>query len=266
MKRFAWLTDIHLNFLAPEEVAAFIRDLAHVECDGFIVSGDIGEADDVVAYLDAFESEATRPVYFVLGNHDFYRGSIADVRAAVEKICAERANLHWLARAGVVGVTDRTCLVGHDGWGDGRLGDYWGSNVELNDWWLIEEFAGLEKDQRLLKLQALGEESALHFRTVLPDALARFRNVVVVTHVPPFREACWYEGRTSDDHWLPHFTCRAVGDVLVDAMRNAPGRTMLVLCGHTHGLGEAQILPNLRVLTGGAIYGRPAVQRTLHFE
>jgi hypothetical protein len=247
-------------------VGAFIRDLARVECDGFIVSGDIGEADDVSAYLDAFATEDSRPVYFVLGNHDFYRGSITGVRAEIEKVCAKRANLHWLARAEVVGVTDQSCLIGHDGWGDGRLGDYWSSNVELNDWWLIEEFAGLEKDQRLLRLQELGDEAALHLRTVLPDALARFRNVVVVTHVPPFREACWYEGRTSDDHWLPHFTCRAVGEVLVDAMRNAPDRAMLVLCGHTHGAGEAQILPNLRVLTGGAIYGRPTVQQILNLE
>lgn len=32
---------------------------------------------------------------------------------------------------------------------------------------------------------------------------------------------------------------------------------------HTHGSGEAQILPNLRVLTGGARYGAPVVQRVL---
>jgi hypothetical protein len=29
--------------------------------------------------------------------------------------------------------------------------------------------------------------------------------------------------------------------------------------------GEAQVLPNLRVLTGGAEYGRPEVQRVLAF-
>ena len=36
---------------------------------------------------------------------------------------------------------------------------------------------------------------------------------------------------------------------------------MTVLCGHTHGEGQAQILPNLKVLTGGAKYGEPRVQR-----
>ena len=38
---------------------------------------------------------------------------------------------------------------------------------------------------------------------------------------------------------------------------------MTVLCGHTHGRGEARILENLLVLTGGATYGKPEVQRIL---
>jgi hypothetical protein len=29
---------------------------------------------------------------------------------------------------------------------------------------------------------------------------------------------------------------------------------MVVLCGHTHGSGELEVLPNLRVLTGGSKY------------
>ena len=87
--------------------------------------------------------------------------------------------------------------------------------------------------------------------------------VIVLTHVPPFREACWHRGRVSDDEWLPHFACRAVGEALVEAMAAHPECEMTVLCGHTHSAGEAQVLPNLRVLTGGAEYGRPEVQRVL---
>jgi hypothetical protein len=83
------------------------------------------------------------------------------------------------------------------------------------------------------------------------------------THVPPFRESCWHEGQVSNDDWLPLFTCKAVGDVLVEAMAAAPDQKMTVLCGHAHGGGEAEILPNLRVLTGGARYGNPAVQQVI---
>jgi 3',5'-cyclic-AMP phosphodiesterase len=138
----------------------------------------------------------------------------------------------------------------------------------LNDFGLIGEFDGFDEDPatRLAKLHALGDESADHFRAVLPEALSNFQHVVVLTHVPPFREACWHEGRISDDHWLPFFACKAVGDALRDAMAAAPSQQMTVLCGHTHGSGEAQMLPNLCVLTGKAVYGRPCVQRVLEVE
>ncbi len=231
--------------------------------DGILLSGDIAEAPDVGLYLALFDKVLGRPTYFVLGNHDFYRGTIAGVRQKVVALCAACPDLHWLPQSGVVALTENTGLVGHDGWGDGRLGHYWGLAVHLNDWRLIGEFIGLDPARRLETLHALGDEAAAHFATVLPEALERFRHIVVVTHVPPFREACWYDGRISDDNWLPHFTCKAVGDVLARMMAAHPEHQMTVLCGHTHGAGEAQVLPNLRVLTGGALYRKPALQRVL---
>ena len=248
----AWLTDIHLNFVRPPALEAFLDMLAETEADAFAITGDIGEADDVAIHLHTIAERVPKPVYFVLGNHDFYRGSIAGVREKIRALCTVMPNLHWMPDAGVVPFTEETCLVGADGWGDGRLGDYHGSDVMLNDFGLIGEFDGFEEDPktRLAKLHALGDEAAAHFRTILPEALARFRHIVVLTHVPPFREVCWHEGKISDDAWLPFFSCKAVGDALVEAM-SASDREMTVLCGHTHGGGEAQILPNLRVLTGG---------------
>lgn len=263
--KLAWLTDVHLNFLRPAGLDAFLGSLADTEADAFLIGGDVGEAPDVGRHLNAIDNALRRPVYFVLGNHDFYRGSITRVRKTVRQLCAACPDLHWLPDAGVVRLTADTCLVGHDGWGDGRLGDYHGSDVLLNDFGLIAEFGGFDEDpaERLSKLHALGDEAAAHFRAVLPDALARFRHVLVLTHVPPFREACWHEGRLSNDAWLPFFTCKAVGDVLAEAIRTHLDREMTVLCGHTHGAGEAEILPNLRVSTGGAMYGEPRVQRVI---
>src|SRR4051812_24169455 len=234
MKRLAWLTDIHLNFLRPPALEAFFDALAGTAADAFAISGDIGEADNVAVHLHTIAERVERPVYFVLGNHDFYRGSIAEVREKVRALCHVAPNLDWMPDAGVVPLTDEACLIGHDGWGDGRLGDYRGSDVMLNDFGLIAEFGGFDEhpDERLAKLHALGDEAGAHFRAVLPGALARFRHVVVVTHVPPFREACWYQGEISDDNWLPFFACKAAGDALREAMTAAPDRRMTVLCGH----------------------------------
>ena len=127
--KLTWVTDVHLNFLDTEDVEAFFRTLADTLSDAILLSGDIGEAHDVAQFLNALDTAVQRPIYFVLGNHDFYRGSIAGVRAKVEALCSACPNLHWLPKAGVVPLTADTCLVGHDGWGDGRLGDYWDSTV-----------------------------------------------------------------------------------------------------------------------------------------
>lgn len=263
MKRVTWLTDVHLNFLEKAEAEAFYQTVAGEQPDAVVLSGDIGEAPDLAIHLSNMVSCLNCPLYFVLGNHDFYRGSIGGVRAKVEALCAVCPQLHWLPRDGVVQLTEETGLVGHDGWGDGRLGNYWSLAIRLNDWRLIEDFAGLDHKKLYAKLNALGDEAAAHLRAVLPAALQRFPQVIVVTHVPPFREASWHEGGTSNDDWLPHFSCKAVGDVLLEAMTTHADRTMTVLCGHTHGAGDVQILPNLKVLTGGAVYGHPHIQSTL---
>ena len=220
----------------------------------------MGEAPDLLGQLEGLDVRLGLPTYFVLGDHDLRRGSIARVRAEVRALCARVPGLHWLPGAGVVGLTPETALVGHDGWADGRFGDHERSDVFLNDDRLIEELAGLDGRERLLRLHALGDEAAAHLRAVLPEALARSRRVIVMTHVPPFREACWHRGQISDDDWLPHYACRAVGDALVEAMSEHPECEMTVLCGHTHSPGEAQILPNLVVLTGRTESGRPVVQ------
>ena len=61
--------------------------------------------------------------YFVLGNRNFYRGSIASVRAMVRDLCLEVPGLHWMPDAGVVPLSAETSLVGHDVCADGRIGD-----------------------------------------------------------------------------------------------------------------------------------------------
>ena len=267
MRRIAWLTDIHLNFLQPSALGVLENRLRQAAPDALLIGGDIGEAPQLSAYLRGIAEQSPCPVYFVLGNHDFYRGSIAGVRRDVAEICRELPRLVYLSNDGVIELTPRVGLVGHDGWSDGRAGDYGRSDVFLNDYLLIEELAEpLAKEERLARLNRLGDEAAEHVRRVLPSALDRYAHVIVLTHVPPFREACWHEGRVSDDDWAPHFTCVALGETLRRIAREYPHRQITVLCGHTHGAGEARISDNLLVLTGGAEYGQPEIQRVFELE
>ena len=87
-----------------------------------------------------------------------------------------------------------------------------------------------------------------------------------MTHVLPFKEACWHEGKMGNDDWLPYFTCKAMGDVLLETAQKHPQCEMTVLCGHTHHAGTIQMLPNLYVKTGSAEYGQPHVEEILSIE
>ena len=100
----------------------------------------------------------------------------------------------------------------------------------------------------------------------MPKCLAEFDESILLTHVPPLREACWHEGHISDDEWAPHFTCKAVGDAILEIMPRYPAKKLTVYCGHTHGSGTTEPLPNVRIVTGGATYGRPAISKVIELS
>lgn len=263
MPRITWLTDIHLEFLEPDMRVAFASQLAEDKPDIVLLGGDTGIASNFDSFLQILQTRLQRPIYFVLGNHDFYRGAIAKVRARAEQLTKSEPWLRWLRAQGIVESTSTTGLIGHDSWADGRLGNGVASQVELNDYFLIEELAGLSRQDRFRQLARLGDEAAEYFRHLLPQACPRFKDIILLTHVPPFREACWHEGKISNDEHLPHFACKAVGEALVSVMKERPECKLMVLCGHTHSAGVANILPNLQVKTGSAEYGRPRLQEVM---
>lgn len=257
--RFAWATDVHLDFAKPPEEDAFFGAIAERHVDGLLLTGDIAGAATIEPYLNRIHQRTVLPVWFVLGNHDYYGGSIGAVRRRMRMRSQDRRTV-WLGAVDVVPLSQQTGLCGHDGWGDARLGRHFESPVDLADFHAIADLAGAGKDELARRLARLGDESADHFASVLPAALRRFERLIVLTHVPPFREACWHQGKHSDDNWLPYFACKAVGDVLLAEVARRPDREVTVLCGHTHGGGERRPLPNLRVVTGAARYGQPEVQ------
>jgi 3',5'-cyclic AMP phosphodiesterase CpdA len=261
--QLAWLTDIHLNFLRPNEAEEFFAELRKSPADAMMLTGDVSDAVEVSADLRRLDDAWQRPLYFVLGNHDFYGGSIAGVRAAVRQLCAERPRLVYLTSGEPIELAPGVGLIGNDGWADARFGDYEKSYVMMNDYRLIAELAGMTKAERWPKLKALGDEAAAEIRRLLPAALERFQRVLVATHLPPLREACWHEGQISDDEWAPHFTCKAIGDALLEIAPEFPKCEVTVYCGHTHSPGLTRPQPNLTIYTGGSEYGKPHIQKLI---
>ena len=263
--RILWLTDIHLEFPDAQTLEYFYRKIGEAAADAVLISGDIGQAPTTFEFLRQLHNATRCPVYFVFGNHDYYYGSITSVRSQAGRLYAS-GPIRWLTGAGVVALTDTTCLIGHDGWGDSRNGDYDGSSVQLADFDLIEELTGLKQTTLREKLMSLGDEAAEHLRDVLPAALLKYNHIIMLTHIPPFPESAWWQGKHSGPDWLPFFSCKAMGDVLMEFMRKHPHRQMTVLCGHTHGGGTARLLPNLEAITGEARYGWPTIQNIFDCE
>src|SRR5690242_7223165 len=96
--RLAWATDIHLEFCEDAGVAAFLDALNAARPDAVLLTGDIGQAPSIASFLQRIELGTSCPIYYVLGNHDFYKGSIAAVRAGLSATSAARAS--WLRADG----------------------------------------------------------------------------------------------------------------------------------------------------------------------
>ena len=270
-RHVAWLTDIHLNFVDDAEREWFLRSVGQ-QADAVAVSGDITDSRQLPEHLREIEEFIGKPIYFVLGNHDFYHSSVAETRPKATEIAQASQYLNYITSMGVVELSSTSAIIGHDGWADGRVGDYENSNVILSDHLLIGEISKwyerstLDKSGLRNTLRSLADEAAQHLETTLEDAACRYDNIILVTHVPPFREASWHEGTVSDEDYLPYFACKVVGDVLGKVMQAHPQSRLLVLCGHTHGGGELKLLENLHVLTGEAEYGKPAIQQVVDIE
>ncbi len=96
MTRVLWLTDIHLNFLKPVPLEKFYQQIKDAQPDCVLISGDIGEAPRLKYDLQQLESRLPYPIYFVLGNHDYYGASFEDVESLLREITDCSPRLHWL--------------------------------------------------------------------------------------------------------------------------------------------------------------------------
>lgn len=264
--RYAWLTDIHLNFIDDVARQKFYQEIVSTGCEGVLISGDIAEAPSLSDILNEMKSFINKPIYYILGNHDYYKGKINNVRDAMAALTKENDKLFWLPASGMQKLNDDTILIGQDGWADGRLGDYTNSRVSLNDSRMISDLFQakiLGKYQLLEKMQELADADTMKLQTDLEKAISlNPRKIIILTHVPPFKEACLHQGKVSNDDWLPYFSSKIMGNLLTKIANDNPAIHFLVLCGHTHSKAHYH-QDNLVVEAGKAEYYQPEIQKII---
>lgn len=246
----------------------FYQKIIATSGDVILISGDVAEAPSVSNFLKEMVKVIQRPIYFVLGNHDYYRGQVDSVRQAMLNLIKSEPLLHWLPASGVQDLGNQNILLGEDCWADGRHGDYNNSHVTLNDSrMIINLFQSnlLGKYKLLEKMQQLADQDAQHLKMSLSNAIGSHhpKRVIILTHVPPFKEACMYEGKISNDDFLPFFSSKITGDVLIQISQENKNVDFLVLCGHTHSQAYWKPYNNLIVKVGAAEYAAPEIQEVI---
>ncbi len=269
-KKLIWLSDIHLDFLSGKKRETFYSRVNEKKNDAILISGDIATSKCLEKMLFEMEASFESPIYFVLGNHDYFGSSIEKVRTRMQELSNNSKKLFWMPDTGVIPLTESSALIGHGGWADGGFGDFINSNVDLYDYSSISELIGLNKRDLLYILNKTSQDAVSSILESLEQALLHFSNVFMITHVPPFEESCIYKNRASDINWVPHFASKVMGIMLISVMEKYPSKKLTVLCGHTHGNEVTnikplvtEIKPNIIVKTANAVYRNPHVQEII---
>jgi hypothetical protein len=143
-----------------------------------------------------------------------------------------------------------------------KAGDYEFSDYIPNDFRAILDFQKVPRSdmRRVVQIIASGYFKSLYTKM----ELANFKNIILVMHVPPFQYGC-FRNPVHHDHFAPFLFNVSNGTLLKHYAEAYTGRNISVYCGHTHFGHESQILPNLKMIVGGASYMRPKMQYKIQY-
>jgi len=255
--KVAFGTDWHLDFLSFNDRRIFLKEMNNFDVDAFIISGDISVSHYLEEHLTEINNLIDKPFYFVNGNHDFFGSSFWDVRDKVRKLSIDLKNVHWLEYKSVQ-LTNKTAMLGVDGWYDCGYGDYFFSGFEMMDFNHIKEFKFKNKEERLKVFQFFAEVGSSNIRRDLPKILENNDFTILVTHVPPFKRLCKYNGKQTNNKAIPYFCSKIIGDAIIEVKDKYPNKELLVLCGHTHNEATFSI-NNMNCICASAKYGNPGI-------
>lgn len=97
MSLINFLSDLHLNTCSSKVIDEFMASLKERDGESLIITGDI---TDGLKFADCLKNLAkalpNSPIYFVLGNHDYYDTGTIEAELVATQISEEMPNLHYL--------------------------------------------------------------------------------------------------------------------------------------------------------------------------
>jgi 3',5'-cyclic AMP phosphodiesterase CpdA len=264
--KLAWVTDPHFDHLQPLGAKKFGAWLQKQSVDAVLLTGDLSTYRGLTLDLIQFEAGFGKPVFFVLGNHDYYYSSFEAARQSAQVIHESDSSLYWLDQSGVVELTASTALVGSGGWYDARAGSPLESTFEMPDFTHIEDLKKLGRVELIDKCREFSAKQAEELRPHLWEAARKYARVVVATHMPPFKEVARYLNQPSSMNTLPWYTNLTLGNLLAEAAYEHSETHFIVLCGHTHFPHGYVFNRNMVVFAGVSHYQNPQISRIFEFN
>lgn len=256
--KLGFATDIHLDTIVGANrpgcvVQRIAGETLGKGCDALVISGDISTGKHFDRHFAAFCEGAKVPVYFVLGNHDFWDAPESVVRATAATFPG------YLDTAGVVELTPSAALVGRSGWYDTLSGQPNESKVKVDDWFrasrLLPSYSSNTPELLHRACQMWSEEETEKAIPLLEAAAASYQRVYFATHFPIFEP----DGTPdiAERKWWPWSLNTTLGRALREVTDRHPNNDFTVLTGHTHRARRTQVSENLTCIGGKADFGNP---------
>lgn|SRR5574337_439743 len=246
---------MRLNILSDLHLSQGALDIPKNDADVVILAGDIARPKQAVAWALGF----AKPVLYVLGNHEFYGGSIAGTASELKRLCAG-TNIHVLDDEEIV--IDGVRFLGTTLWTDFMLfgeGEQQAQAIQ-EALCFMHDFRKIQKSDASEALFTPAESAALfgiHARW-LDQKLAKSHAgpTVAITHHAPSRRSIH-----------PRFTGSLLNACFVsDAEYLVDGnRARLWIHGHIHDSVD-YFLNGTRVVCNPRGYAKNGINENSKFD
>lgn len=185
--KIALISDTHWDkcdtLTWQKKMAALMR----LEVEALVHCGDIAEPPTLLAALDFWEAEANFPMYFALGNHDYYGKHIQSQQRFLRRWCGDKRRVHYLSS--LPGLSNQaSILMAIDSWYDayGITGEQ--SERFFFDKAFIKDFETLNCGQIIDLLKSLWQQQLQELSAKVEQAIGLgISSINILSHIPPLQ-------------------------------------------------------------------------------
>lgn len=240
-----------MNRLSHVEYHALLHKVCQAHATRVWITGDIGDPSNNWKFLNELLEAVNRSVYFLLGNHDFYQGTISQARQKAAKICQQHSNAFYLHECEGF-MMDGHLVLGVDGWANTDKTSLHGTTWDSEQIFDLQNLS-IEQLQQVMN-QFAEEDTALLLKKCRQSLSSSIHSVCIFTHIPPV-DARLGSGKTrAMQEMRTVFYSEALSKGLHELTKYYPKVNFQVFSGHLHRKISYGISNNLQGYVANAYH------------